>query len=72
MCIEHKKNKIAELKEKLKQAEEKAELELEEGGGGVGVGWSRNPTPTYLKSKTTEKNIFFSTLDLKHEKASPF
>ena len=31
MCIEHKKNIIAELKEKLKQAEEKAELEQEEG-----------------------------------------
>ena len=30
MCIEHKKNKIAELKEKLEQAEEKAELEQEE------------------------------------------
>ena len=34
VCIEHKKNKIAELKEKLKQAEEKAELEQEEGRGG--------------------------------------
>ena len=34
MCIEHKKKKIAELKEKLKQAEEKAELEQEEGRGG--------------------------------------
>jgi hypothetical protein len=32
VCIEQKKNKIAELKEKLKQAEEKLGLEL--GGGG--------------------------------------
>ena len=37
MCIEHKKNKIAELKEKLKQAEEKAELEQEEGRGGESI-----------------------------------
>jgi len=33
VCIEHKKKKIAELKEKLKQAEEKLGLELGGGGG---------------------------------------
>ena len=37
MCIEHKKNKIAELKEKLKQAEEKLGLELGGGRGGESI-----------------------------------